>query len=147
MKMIIVMLSLLPTLVLAENIDYECEDKKSEHTCTMYANSNFLVSAIEFHIKGDVINFEPSNDFQGDYDSNSILLYTDSFKEGRFEIGKITYKGKLKETYLSYGDESFQEVVIYNKENNHTYYYIFIPIVTIVILFIVILLIKRRKSL
>ena len=69
MKMIIVMLSLLPTLVLAENIDYECEDKKSEHTCTMYDNSNFLVSAIEYHIKGDVINFEPSNDLKNSHSS------------------------------------------------------------------------------
>ena len=111
----------------------------------MYANSNFEVSAIEYHLEGNILNFEATNDFLGDYENNKILLYTDTFKEGRFEIGKIKFTGKIKSTYLSYGDKEFNEVIIYNKEKKKTRTYLFI--IPICIVFIICIVIKRRKNL
>lgn len=144
MKLIILLLSLFPTICFAEDIDFSCQKQKNVEECTMYANSNFEVSAIEYHIKGNVLNFEATNDFLGDYENNKILLYTDNFKEGKFEIGKIKFTGKIKSTYLSYGDKEFNEVVIYNKEQKKTKIYLFI--IPICIVFIIFIVFKRRKK-
>lgn len=144
MKLIILLLSLIPTICFAEDIEYDCQKNNSYQECTMYANSNFEVSAIEYHLKGNIKSFEATNDFLGDYENNKILLYTDSFKQGKFEIGKITYTGKLRSTYLSYGDSDFNEVIIYNKEKKVINYYLYIiPIIMVLIIY---LLIRRRKK-
>ena len=144
MKLIILLLSLIPTICLAEDIEYDCKKNNSYQECTMYANSNFEVSAIEYHLKGNIKSFEATNDFLGDYENNKILLYTDSFKQGKFEIGKITYTGKLRSTYLSYGDSDFNEVIIYNKEKKVINYYLYI--IPIIMVLIICLLIRRRKK-
>lgn len=144
MKIMILLLSLIPTLCFAEGIEYDCKKSGKVQECIMYATSNFEVSAIEYHLNGNIKNFEATNDFLGDYENNKILLYTDTFKKGKFEIGKITYTGKIKSTYLSYGDNEFNEVIIYNKEENKINYYLFI--VPIVILVLLIALIRRRKK-
>lgn len=144
MKLIILLLSLIPTICFAEDIEYDCKKNNSYQECTMYANSNFEVSAIEYHLKGNIKSFEATNDFLGDYENNKILLYTDSFKQGKFEIGKITYTGKLRSTYLSYGDSDFNEVIIYNKEKKVINYYLYI--IPIIMALIICLLIRRRKK-
>ena len=144
MKLIILLLSLIPTICFAEDIEYDCKKNISYQECTMYANSNFEVSAIEYHLKGNIKSFEATNDFLGDYENNKILLYTDSFKQGKFEIGKITYTGKLRSTYLSYGDSDFNEVIIYNKEKKVINYYLYI--IPIIMVLIICLLIRRRKK-
>ena len=144
MKLIILLLSLIPTICFAEDIEYDCKKNNSYQECTMYANSNFDVSAIEYHLKGNIKSFEATNDFLGDYENNKILLYTDSFKQGKFEIGKITYTGKLRSTYLSYGDSDFNEVIIYNKEKKVINYYLYI--IPIIMVLIICLLIRRRKK-
>lgn len=144
MKLIILLLSLIPTICFAEDIEYDCKKNNSYQECTMYANSNFEVSAIEYRLKGNIKSFEATNDFLGDYENNKILLYTDSFKQGKFEIGKITYTGKLRSTYLSYGDSDFNEVIIYNKEKKVINYYLYI--IPIIMALIICLLIRRRKK-
>lgn len=144
MKIIILLISLIPTICFAEGIEYDCKKNDKVQECVMYATSNFEVSAIEYHLKGNIKSFEATNDFLGDYENDKILLYTDSFKKGKFEIGKITYTGKIKSTYLSYGDNEFNEVIIYNKENKKFNYYLLI--VPIFILLILVMLIRRRKK-
>lgn len=144
MKIIILLISLIPTICFAEGIEYDCNKSDKVQKCIMYATSNFEVSAIEYHLKGDIKSFEATNDFLGDYENNKILLYTDTFKQGKFEIGKITYTGKIKSTYLSYGDNEFNEVIIYNNENKKINYYLLV--IPIFIIGLLIVLIRRRKK-
>ncbi len=144
MKIIILLISLIPTICFAEGIEYDCKKSDKVQECIMYATSNFEVSAIEYHLKGDIKSFEATNDFLGDYENNKILLYTDIFKQGKFEIGKITYTGKIKSTYLSYGDNEFNEVIIYNNESKKINYYLLV--IPIIIIGLLIVLIKRRKK-
>ena len=144
MKIIILLISLIPTICFAEGIEYDCKKRDKVQECIMYATSNFEVSAIEYHLKGDIKSFEATNDFLGDYENNKILLYTDIFKQGKFEIGKITYTGKIKSTYLSYGDNEFNEVIIYNNENKKINYYLLV--IPIIIIGLLIVLIRRRKK-
>lgn len=143
-KLLMLLISLFPTFVFAEGITYDCQENKNEKNCTMYAESNFNMSAIEYHIKGKVSNFVATNNWLGDYENGSILLYTDDLRSGKVEIGTITIKGKIKEEYLSYGDDSFKEVVIYDKRNNNKYYIVMIIIVVLILSILIVL--KRRNK-
>ena len=98
MKIMFLLLSLIPTLCFAEGIEYDCKKSGKVQECIVYATSNFDVSAIEYHLNGNIKNFEATNDFLGDYENNKILLYTDTFKKGKFEI-------EILKTYTDFLDE------------------------------------------
>lgn len=140
MKFLIVIISLIPTTILAEGITYECNHENDINDCIMYATSNFPVSAIDYEIEGNILEFNPEEPWLGDYENNKILLYTDEFQSNKFKIGNIKFKGKIKEKRLSYGDNNFKEIIIYEK-SEFNYFIIIIPVIIIVI---IILLIKRR---
>lgn len=140
MKIILLIISLIPTTIFAEGISYDCKKENNINDCKMYATSNFEVSAIEYEISGNVLEFTPISPWLGDYENNKILLYTDEYQKGQFEIGHIKYKGKIKEKRLSYGNNEFKEVEIITKKEKN--YYI---LLIILIILIGLLLIKRRK--
>lgn len=113
---------------LSGTITLECDDftKKVGETisCTLYGNSDELVSAVE----SKIVNAEGLNlssvtvpsIWQGDYENESILLYTDTNKSGKFEVLKFNVTSSqvgeknltFEDTYFT--DSSFVRNVILN---------------------------------
>lgn len=144
MKLLFMLLSLISASTFKDGISYECKKEENINNCVVYASSNFEVSAIDYEIKGDVLEFVPKDPWLGDYQDNKILLYTDTFQSGKFEIGNIKYKGNLKEKRLSFGNQDFEEVLIY--ENNNKTNYILVIIIGLCLMIISCLFIKRRRK-
>ena len=121
---------ILPSKVfaLSGDLSIECDSttkKVGESiSCVLYGHSDDEVSAVETTLKYDagltLSNPVVPSIWQGDYENNSLLLYTDTNKSLKFELLRFnitsnsegTYNFTFKDTYFT--DKQFARVQISN---------------------------------
>lgn len=173
LKYIILGIIFLPLNVLAlEEITIKCPEvinKNEDFSCEVIGNAPYLVSALEYEFSLpdyiDKKDFKVDSSWEGDEESNLVLLYTDENKESPFKIGTITLNSSknidivdIETKYLLLGDEEYQEHLIIekkdvkevestnklddNKKNNYLIYGIIILIIVVIIA--IAFIIRRR---
>lgn len=136
--LILLLAFIIPSKVFAltASISLECDSitKKVGETisCTLYGNSDAGISAVESAViySSDLTinNVSVNSSWQGTYEDESFLLYTDSNKAGKFEIAKINVTSSKAGKYTLYfeGTKFTDASFVRNEIANPNYFFTFI---------------------
>ena len=110
---------------LSDGIYLSCDEEniilKNELNCSIFGVSkSYEVSALSGDIKLsnnlELLKIDIDSIWEGDGDDGKIILYTDSNKKGKFNIGKI--KASIKENVDDYVSLSIENVEFFDEDFN-----------------------------
>ncbi len=137
MKYIIVVflsLFLLPLNIKASELEikYHCPNQikaNEEFTCEIIGDTTLKVSGLEYQFKLpeyiSLVRFEKDKTWEGDEESNLIILYGLEDKTGNFPIGKMFLKATkditsfdVKTEYLVFSDNNYVDHIVVSKDKS-----------------------------